>query len=128
LRGSSKVLSLPANKYVVVRITGDSMNKPGKLEEEAVDIGDYVLLRLQETADDGDMVAAEIIDVDSSATLKRFRVVQAGLKYSLEPQSTNPDHLPREFTAIDEGFHIRGVALAAFKPIKSTHENEPNHP
>jgi hypothetical protein len=119
LRGSGKVVNLPANKYVVVKITGDSMNKPGKLEEEGVDLDDYVLLRLQESAYDGDIVAAEIDSEDSYATLKRFRIIQSGLKYILEPQSTNPIYQPREFTHMNEGFHIRGVALLVFKPIKS---------
>ncbi len=118
LRGASKRVTLPANKYVVVKITGDSMNKPGKLGEEGIDLGDFVLLRLQEIADDGDIIAAEIDNEDSAATLKRFRIAQAGAKYILEPQSTNLVHQPREFTALNEGFHIRGVALVAFKPIK----------
>ncbi len=117
LRGSSQAISLPPSRYVVVQITGDSMNRPGKLEKEGVDIGDYVLLRIQEDADDGDIVAAEIDNEDSYATLKRFHVVQPGLKYSLEPQSTNPVHQPREFSKLNEGFHIRGVALVAFKPV-----------
>lgn len=117
LRGSSKRVTLPANKYVVVKITGDSMNKPGKLGEEGIDLGDYVLLRLQENADDGDIIAAEIDNEDSAATLKRFRIAQPGGKYILEPQSTNVVYQPREFTALNEGFHIRGVALVAFKPI-----------
>jgi hypothetical protein len=117
LRGSGKVVSLPANKYIVVKITGDSMNKPSKLGDEGVDVNDYVLLRLQESAYDGDLVAAEIDAEDSFATLKRFSIVQQGLKYVLEPQSTNPIYQPREFTALNEGFHIRGVALVVFKPV-----------
>ena len=117
LRGSGKSLSLPPSKYVVVKITGDSMNRPGKLGGEGIDLGDYVLLRIQDDADDGDIVAAEIDNEDSYATLKRFHVDQPGLKYILEPQSTNPAHQPREFSRLNEGFHIRGVALIAFKPI-----------
>ena len=117
LHRSGKVISLHSSKYVVLKVIGDSMNKPGKLGEEGIDSGDYVLLHPQETANDGDIVAAEIDDLDSQATLKRLQIVQAGRQYILEPQSTNPIHQPRTFSHMNEGFSIRGIVLVLFKPL-----------
>jgi tetratricopeptide (TPR) repeat protein len=117
LHGSGKVIALRSSSYVVLKVTGDSMNKPGKLGEEGIDSGDFVLLHLQETANDGDIVAAEIDDLDSQATLKRLRIIQEGRQYILEPQSTNPIHQPRTFSQMNEGFRIRGSVLVIFKPV-----------
>jgi hypothetical protein len=118
LRGSGKVISLRSSSYVVLKVIGDSMNKPGKLGEEGIDLGDFVLLHLQDTANDGDIVAAEIDDLDSLATLKRLRIIQEGRQYILEPQSTNPIHQPRTFSKMNEGFSIRGIVLVIFKPLQ----------
>ena len=125
LHGSSKVFSLRSSSYVVLKVVGDSMNKPGKLGEEGIDSGDFVLVHLQETANDGDIVAAEIDDQDSQATLKRLRIIQVGREYILEPQSTNPFHQPHTFSQMNAGFTIRGVALVIFKPLNK-HSTE-NH-
>jgi hypothetical protein len=117
LHGSGNVIALRSSSYVVLKVTGDSMNKPGKLGEEGIDPGDFVLLHLQEAANDGDVVAAEIDDLDSRATLKRLRIVQEGRQYILEPQSTNPTHQPHTFSRMNEGFRIRGSVLVVFKPL-----------
>jgi exonuclease VII small subunit len=117
LHGSGKVIALRSSSYVVLRVNGDSMNKPGKLGEEGIDPDDFVLLHLQEAASDGDIIAAEIDDLDSQATLKRLRILQEGRQYVLEPQSTNPTHQPRTFSQMNEGFRIRGIVLVVFKPI-----------
>ena len=117
VHGSGKVIALQSSSYVVLKVTGDSMNKPGKLGEEGIDSGDFVLLHLQEAANDGDIVAAEIDDLDSQATLKHLRILQEGRQYVLEPQSTNPIHEPRTFSKMNEGFRIRGSVLVIFKPI-----------
>ena len=87
----------------------------------AIEDGDYVLLAEQETAEENDIVVAEIEDdADSLATLKRYRVgygVARG-KILLEPESNNPAfQTPFEFTAgAAPQVYIRGVALAVFKP------------
>ena len=117
VRVSGKVISLHSSSYVVLKVIGDSMNKPGKLGEEGIDLGDFVLLHLQETANDGDIIAAEIDDLDTQATLKRLRIVQEGRQYILEPQSTNSNHEPRTFSKMNEGFSIRGIVLVIFKPL-----------
>ena len=118
LRGAERLIRLPANHYVVVEVTGDSMNNPPtKIKSTGIDKGDYVLLLEQANAKDGDIVAAEIDNEDSSATLKRFHVSKTGARYILSPESTNLEYQPRTFTHLDEGFHIRGIALAVFKPL-----------
>jgi phage repressor protein C with HTH and peptisase S24 domain len=117
LRGTDKLVRLLANHYVVVKITGDSMNHPSGKTSVPINDGDYVLLVEQEDARSGDIVAAEIDGVDSCATLKRFSVLKPGARYLLEPESTNSNHQIFEFTRLNQGFHIRGVALAVFKPL-----------
>ncbi len=117
LADSSQLFKLRQNKYIVARVNGDSMNRPNpKFNREGIDDGDYVLIRIQTTADNGDIVAAEIDGVDESATLKQFRVEKNGEKFLLMPNSTNPQHQPFEFDRLNEGFTIRGVALVLFKP------------
>ncbi len=117
LHGSGKVIALRSSSYVVLKVTGDSMNKPGRLGEEGINSGDFVLLHLQEAASDGDIVAVEIDDLDSQATLKRLRILQEGRQYMLEPQSTNPTHQPHTFSQMNAGFSVRGIVLVVFKPI-----------
>ncbi len=119
LQGNSNLIFLRSSQYVVARVTGDSMNKPDpRLQREGIDRGDYVLVRLQETAENGDIIAAEIDGVDDRATLKRLRIEDGGRRIILMPNSTNPDHDPYEFDALNEGFRVRGVALVVFKPLR----------
>jgi hypothetical protein len=118
LQNPGNIIFLRSSQYVVVRVTGDSMNKPDpKTRRAGIDRGDYVLLRLQDTAEHGDIIAAEIDGVDDRATLKQLRIVEAGRRVVLMPQSTNPEHAPMEFDALNAGFRVRGVALVVFKPL-----------
>jgi tetratricopeptide (TPR) repeat protein len=112
LRKAGKLIDVLASghKYTVVRVTGDSMNKDG------IDIGDYVLLRQQEDATNNDIVAAEIVGVDTEATLKRF--LRRNGEVTLRPNSTNPQHKDHVFKKINTGLYVRGVAYAVFKPVK----------
>jgi hypothetical protein len=110
LRDRSKTINLnpflsTGERLVVLRVTGDSMNRAG------IDSGDYVLLRQNEQGGSEDIVAAEIIDEDARATLKRLRIENG--ERVLYPESTNPAHQPRA----GKDFRVRGVALAVFKPI-----------
>ena len=113
----------------IIKVSGDSMNNAD------IQNGDYVLLHilpgnLRDFADaeeqddevypsgyrDGDIVAAEILSEEgNSITLKRF--LRRGRKIVLQPDSTNPEHVEREFTAGDAGLTIRGVVQAIFKPV-----------
>jgi hypothetical protein len=109
LRGSPGVTELVSSTtYYILQVKGDSMNA------DQIDPGDYVLLRQQCNADQMDIVAAEIVNVDTEATLKRF--VRKNGKIILEPSSTNPSHQPFTFTDTTRNFFIRGVALGVFKP------------
>ena len=81
-----------------------------------IDNGDYVLLHFQNTAEPNDIVAAQINDVDTEATLKKF--LRRGDKIVLQFCSNNPSYKDKEFIFTRyEKFQIIGVALAVFKPI-----------
>ena len=117
LRGLGKAFTLRSGGYVVVKVTGDSMNRPDRSGRESINPGDYVLLHLQKDASDGDIVAAEIEGVDTTASLKRLRIRKDGNEYILEPQSTNSIHRPYAFVPHQPGYHIRGVVVVIFKPL-----------
>lgn len=119
LRGKGKMVNLlsSGHQYMVIKITGNSMNK------DDIDIGDYVLLRQQEDASNNDIVAAEIVGTDSEATLKRF--IRRGNKIILRPNSTEPEYQKdHQFEKTSEDFYIRGVAYAVFKPLEPNTKSE----
>lgn len=68
-----------------LRVRGDSMIDASVLD------GDIVILRQQETADNGDMVAAWIID-DEETTLKYL--YREGSNVRLQPANPNPAYQP----------------------------------
>lgn len=89
-------------EYFYLRVTGDSMINAGIRD------GDLVLLRRQDTAENGQIVACLVDGED--ATLKRFRA-QKGMVI-LQPE--NPDYEPRivPFSDFDTGAaRIVGVAV-----------------
>ena len=109
LRGSPGVTTLVSSTtYYILQVTGDSMNAA------QINSGDYVLLKQQSSADQMDIVAAEIVNVDTEATLKRY--LRTNGMITLEPSSTNPTYQPFTFTDSTLNFSIRGVALGVFKP------------
>jgi tetratricopeptide (TPR) repeat protein len=122
LRGKERAIRIPWDKiYRVVKVKGDSMNACG------IDDGDYVLLRPQTDANDGDIVASQITkDEEPEATLKLF--LRRGSEIILRFCSHNPAHKEDDgrdkeyhFSRYnDEEFQIVGVALAVFKPLNVT--------
>jgi len=72
-RGSVQVGNdaIRGGRLYALKVTGDSMVEAGILD------GDYVIVRQQETADDGDIVVALI---GSDATLKRFYREKDGVR------------------------------------------------
>jgi repressor LexA len=76
-RGSGRLFAL--------RVKGDSMIDASVLD------GDVVILRSQETANDGEMIAAWI-EGDEETTLKYF--YRDGRNIRLEPANPNPDYRP----------------------------------
>ena len=65
-------------KVFALKIKGDSMVEAGILD------GDYVIVRCQETADDGEIVCATI---NGEATVKRFH--KKGRSVTLKPENRN---------------------------------------
>lgn len=70
-----------AGPYFALQVSGDSMIEEGILE------GDYVIIKQQEEAHNGDIVVAEI---DSEATIKRYYKK----KSHIELHSANPKYKP----------------------------------
>ena len=99
-------------RLVVLKVKGDSMNRctPTPIYD-----GDYVMVAMQNLAQDGDIVVAGVSAFDQEATLKRFR--PRGPVVELEPESDNPAHVRQSYPARGGGFFIAGVALAVFKPV-----------
>lgn len=114
---SRRVNLIDPHHHYVLKVRGNSMNQAG------IDDGDFVVLRSQVTARNGDIVAAEILGVDvSRATLKRYTTRDKFI--ILQAESSDPEFEGKtwEFSADvlnkkDEGFYIRGVAVAVLKPV-----------
>jgi hypothetical protein len=105
-----RIISLPLDQTCsVVKVKGDSMNQENITEQ------DFVLLRRVDMPSNGDIVMAEIVGVDSTATLKRYFKEKDTI--TLQPNSSNPVHKPFVFKKVDKGFYIRGIVLAVLKPI-----------
>lgn len=110
LRDELTIQIQAGKEYFLLEVKGDSMNrtKPVRIES-----GDLVLMIKQDTAMNGDIVAAEIIHLDEAATLKRYRYRNG--EHRLEAETTNPN-LPA-YISMDKNFYIRGVAIAVLKPL-----------
>ena len=94
----STKLARPPYRYFLLKAKGDSMNQKGIAD------GDFVLVRQQEVAKNGDTVVALI---DSEATVKEF--YEAGETVILKPRSKNKQHQPIVLT---RDFQIQGVVVA----------------
>jgi len=105
-----KIINLSLDqKLNVIKVKGDSMDQENITEK------DYVLLRKVDVPANGDIVMAEIVGIDSHATLKKYSREKD--RITLKPHSSNPAHKPFVFKKINEGFYIRGVVVAILKPI-----------
>jgi len=85
----------PTNRYYILRASGDSMNDVG------IDDGTLVLIRQQQTAQNGDNVVALI---DNEATIKEFHYCNDMI--ILKPRSKNGKHQPIVLTS---DFRIQGI-------------------
>jgi repressor LexA len=88
-------------KYFILRASGDSMNKAN------IDDGDLVLIRKEQTAEDGDRVVALI---DDEATIKEFKNNRDHIV--LLPKSTTKEHQPIILT---RDFKIQGIVESIIK-------------
>jgi SOS-response transcriptional repressor LexA len=116
------VVNLPKRDryHYLLRVSGYSMNK---CKTEPIDDGDYVILRDQRSAENGDIVAALIVSgnaQDRQATLKRY-VIRNNKVYLLpesdKPEFQTPIYQEQVFEGLDDEFQIRGVAIAVLKPL-----------
>lgn len=121
--GQGMVHLLKNRDYFILRVRGYSMNaaKPIPIEN-----GDFVIVRAQNIPDQsGDIVAAEIYNIDSRVTLKRLSMDNEKGKYILRPESNHPDfqtpvHLDgHAFGKMGEGWCIWGVAVAILKRFEN---------
>jgi len=94
----STALAKKGSHYFLLRADGDSMNKAG------INSGDILLVRQQDTAEDGQKVVALI---DDSATVKVFERKSGAI--ILRPKSSNKKHTPIVLT---ENCKIQGVVIA----------------
>ena len=94
----STALAKKGSKYFILRAVGDSMNQAG------IKSGELLLIRQQDTAQDGDKVVALIND---EATVKIFE--RANGVVVLRPKSTNKTHKPIILT---DNCMIQGVVVA----------------
>lgn len=88
-------------KYFILRASGNSMDKAN------IDDGDLVLIRQEQTAENGDKVVALI---DDEATIKEF--CSQGNMIVLKPQSSNKEHQPMVLT---RDFKIQGIVESIIK-------------
>lgn len=99
----STKIAKPNNKYFLLQAKGDSMNKKG------INEGDLVLVKQQNTADNGDMVVALI---DDEATIKELRVNDDHVV--LIPRSSNNTHTP---IILSRDFIVQGVVVSTIPKI-----------
>lgn len=94
-------------KLFALRVKGDSMIDASVLD------GDIVVLRHQETADDGDMVAAWI-EGDEETTLKYL--YREGRNVRLQPANPNPEYQPIVRPA--EKVRVNGKVVSVIRVLK----------
>lgn len=73
------------------------------MDEGGINNGDFVLVRQQSSAENGDTVVAIIND---EATIKEFHSTKNAV--ILKPKSSNPQHVPIILTS---DFQIQGVVV-----------------
>lgn len=93
-------------KFFLLRVRGDSMNR-ARVDRQAIEDGDLILVRQQERADPGKIVVAR---VDGEAAIKRL--VKGAGYYVLKPESTNPKHRP---IIMARDFQVQGIVCRVFK-------------
>lgn len=99
----SRSIVSSGNDYFLLRATGDSMNQAG------IQDGDILLVRQQNTADNGEKVVALI---DDAATVKEFTKENGFVV--LKPRSSNKEHSP---IIVSDSFSIQGVVVATLPDL-----------
>jgi len=94
----STKLAKPTNKYFLLQAKGDSMNEKG------INDGDLVLVKQQNSAENGDIVVALI---DDEATIKELRINDDNVL--LLPRSSNKTHTP---IILSRNFIVQGIVVS----------------
>jgi len=117
LRGQKWLTFSKEASYIVIKVSGDSMNEAG------IAPNDYVILQRKGvgslTPASGDIVTVVFHDEDDRATLKRITIRSDGV--TLKPESSNPVHQSRTlsyelFRGDPPAVEITGIATAVLKP------------
>ena len=90
-------------EYFILQANGDSMINAG------INDGDYVIIRKQETAEQGQIIVALI---DNEATLKRYYIDRRKKKVRLHPENKNMEDM------YFDSVIIQGVAVKVIKDIQ----------
>lgn len=96
-------LARPGHRYFFLRAKGDSM------DQADINDGDLVLVRHQQTADNGNIVVALI---DDEATIKEFKRTPTAVV--LTPRSSSKTHLPIILT---NEFRVQGVVVTSISGL-----------
>lgn len=99
---SVKLAKMPG-KYFMLRAEGDSMNQKG------INDGDLVLIKQQDTAENGDLVVALI---DDEATIKELKKNEHTVV--LLPHSSNKVHMP---IILSHNFKVQGIVVTVIPGI-----------
>lgn len=89
-------------KYFILKANGESMINAG------IDDGDYVIVRQQENAEEGQIIVALI---DNETTLKRFYLDKQKKKVRLHPENDNMKDM------FFSNIQIQGVAVKVVKDL-----------
>jgi repressor LexA len=100
----STKLAKPSNKYFLLQAQGDSMNENG------INDGDLVLVKQQNSADNGNIVVALI---DDEATIKELKVNDDNVL--LLPRSSNKTHTP---IILSRNFIVQGIVVSTIPMIE----------
>lgn len=103
-------VDLPASLFgyndnlFILEAYGDSMNQAG------IDEGDYIVVKEQQTANEGDLVVAL---TNNENNLKRIHFDDEKKVIVLCPESSNPIHKPKEYKDV----RIQGVVQYVIKKV-----------
>lgn len=99
---STKLVRSNPDDVFMLRAQGDSMNLGG------IDNGDFVVVRKQSHAEEGDKVVALL---GTEATVKKFHRTSDGISFI--PMSTNKEH--KEIVPEEGSFMIQGKVIGVIK-------------
>lgn len=110
MKFSRKSLPKDINNLIVLRASGDSMNR-ANINNKNVDDGDYVLAKRQPIFNNGDYVISYI---DGMANLKKFKKNSQFQQIILESESSSGSYLPIVIDSIsaNEDSYYKPIAKA----------------